>query len=651
MIIPVYNGVKYIKYSLRSVQNQKMKDIEIIIVDDNSSDDSLNIIQDCIKKDGRIRLIENKRNRNILYSKSIGAINAKGQYIIELDQDDIFIREDAFDLIYNEAIKHESDLIRFKNICNNNILNFNKLKIITKNKFNNIIFEQPELKKNNLKNANWFLWGLLIRTDLYKKVVYNLWPIIINYKIIFQEDFIISFFLLNYAKKCVFISKVLMLHRISLDSASKNFLSNQEYFLSVLFAGIIFYDYYFDYNSKDISIIMNYIDFLKYHIKTAKFLYFDFFNYYFAKIITNKDLPFEQKKFLIEYFQIQENCDSYGYLNITKSSFQNIILSTKKNNNNNKRVKSSKISIVIINSNYKLINDAINLLNSQKFDYYEIIIITNYNMKNKIFEENNHFNSKLKIIYEKDKIGFINSISKAVLMARGNYVMIFNPLSSFIYSDSFENIIHEIEKSKSDIIEFDLYKRLINNYLILYKCKHSKSKFNFTQMKYNRDYKNIDINKELLSNKIIKTKYFKKIIKRYGINRINENIDYYYNELFYFSLESIPHKFAHVNNLKLYLNETNFDKIIFNDFSTQQSEIVNGTINYINFIYDHSNNTFNAKQKILNEYINLLSVIYNKYINVSASAINLYNKFINCNYISKENKDFIKFYIKSLKNY
>ena len=44
MIIPVHNGGKYLKYSLRSVQNQKMKDIEIIIVDDNSSDDSLNII-------------------------------------------------------------------------------------------------------------------------------------------------------------------------------------------------------------------------------------------------------------------------------------------------------------------------------------------------------------------------------------------------------------------------------------------------------------------------------------------------------------------------------------------------------------------------------------------------------------------------------
>ena len=648
MIIPVYNGGKYLKYSLRSVQNQKMKDIEIIIVDDNSSDDSLNIIQNYIKQDGRIRLIKNRVNRNILYSKSIGAINAKGQYIIELDQDDIFIRENAFDLIYNEAIKYESDLVRFNNINNDNILNFNMLNIISKNKFDNIIFEQPELKKNNFKNKSWYLWGLLIHTDLYKKVVYNLWPIIINYKITFQEDFIITFFLFNYAKKCVFINKALILYWINSDSASKNFLSKQEYYLSILFAGIIFYDYYFDYNSKDISIIMNYIDFLKYHIKTAKFLYFDFFNYYFAKLITNKDLPSEQKKFLMKYYQISENCDSYEYLNITTNSFQNIILSRK--NNNKKKVKPLKISIIIINSNYKLINDAINLLNNQKFDYYEIIIIVNSNEKNKIFKKYNNINSKLKIIQEKEKIGFINSISKAVLMAKGKYVMIFNPLSSFINSDTFENIFFEIEKSKSDILEFDLYKRLANNYLIVYKCKHSKSKFNFTQIKYNMDYKNIDINKELLSNKIIRTEYFKNIINLYGIYHINEDIDYYYNELFYFSLESIPHKFAHINKLKLYLNETDFDKINFNDFLAKQSNIMNETINYINFIFEHSSNTFEAKKKIFNEYLSLLSVIYNKYVNISESSINLYNKFINCNYISKENKTNIEFYIKSLIN-
>jgi hypothetical protein len=57
-------------------------------------------------------------------------------------------------------------------------------------------------------------------------------------------------------------------------------------------------------------------------------------------------------------------------------------------------------------------------------------------------------------------------------MAKGKYVMVFNPLSSFITNNSSENIFFEIEKNRADILEFDLYKRLSNNYLILYKCKH-----------------------------------------------------------------------------------------------------------------------------------------------------------------------------------
>ena len=62
-----------------------MKEIEIIIIDDNSSDNSLEIIHNYLKNDKRIKLIENKTNRKILYSKSIGVLNSKGKYIIELD--------------------------------------------------------------------------------------------------------------------------------------------------------------------------------------------------------------------------------------------------------------------------------------------------------------------------------------------------------------------------------------------------------------------------------------------------------------------------------------------------------------------------------------------------------------------------------------
>ena len=130
IIIPIYNGGKYLYRSLRSVQNQKMKEIEIIIVDDNSSDDSVNIIKNYMKEDRRIKLIENKVNRKILFSKSIGVLNSRGKYVFVLDQDDMFIREDAFDLVYNESEKYGLDLISiqynsgedvFKNIRKINI--------------------------------------------------------------------------------------------------------------------------------------------------------------------------------------------------------------------------------------------------------------------------------------------------------------------------------------------------------------------------------------------------------------------------------------------------------------------------------------------------------------------------------------------------
>ena len=60
VIMPIYNGGKYLYYSLRSIQNQDMKDIEIILIDDCSTDDTLSIIQKYMEEDKRIRLIKNQ---------------------------------------------------------------------------------------------------------------------------------------------------------------------------------------------------------------------------------------------------------------------------------------------------------------------------------------------------------------------------------------------------------------------------------------------------------------------------------------------------------------------------------------------------------------------------------------------------------------
>ena len=72
-----------------------------------------------MEEDPRIRLIKNEKNRRILYSKSVAALNANGKYITQIDQDDMFIRDDAFDLLYNEAEKKDIDLLQIRDFMLN----------------------------------------------------------------------------------------------------------------------------------------------------------------------------------------------------------------------------------------------------------------------------------------------------------------------------------------------------------------------------------------------------------------------------------------------------------------------------------------------------------------------------------------------------
>ena len=97
VVIPCYNSEKYIKHTIRSVQNQNMKNFEIIVINDNSKDNSLNIIESLQKEDKRIKILNNNKNMGTLYSRSIGALNSKGEYIFPLDNDDMFSSEDIFE--------------------------------------------------------------------------------------------------------------------------------------------------------------------------------------------------------------------------------------------------------------------------------------------------------------------------------------------------------------------------------------------------------------------------------------------------------------------------------------------------------------------------------------------------------------------------
>jgi glycosyltransferase involved in cell wall biosynthesis len=90
VITPVYNGAAYAKEAIRSVQAQTHTEWEYILVDDGSTDGSLDIIRECADADARIRVITNDENRGIPFSRNTGLAAAKGEWIAFLDQDDIW---------------------------------------------------------------------------------------------------------------------------------------------------------------------------------------------------------------------------------------------------------------------------------------------------------------------------------------------------------------------------------------------------------------------------------------------------------------------------------------------------------------------------------------------------------------------------------
>ena len=90
VITPSYNVEKYISHAIESVLNQSYKKWELIIVDDNSSDDTVKIIQKYLKIDKRIKLIQLEKNMGAGYCRNLAIKNAIGQFHSFLDSDDLW---------------------------------------------------------------------------------------------------------------------------------------------------------------------------------------------------------------------------------------------------------------------------------------------------------------------------------------------------------------------------------------------------------------------------------------------------------------------------------------------------------------------------------------------------------------------------------
>ena len=132
IIVPVYNGEEFFEECLDSLINQTHKDIEIVIVNDASTDNTKQIIKKYMGKDSRIVYVENKENMNLYETLCVGYENATGDYVTFCDADD-YLSLNACEVLLAKAIETNADMVNSNMIPNlegfNSIYNFRAMEI------------------------------------------------------------------------------------------------------------------------------------------------------------------------------------------------------------------------------------------------------------------------------------------------------------------------------------------------------------------------------------------------------------------------------------------------------------------------------------------------------------------------------------------
>ena len=248
VIMPIYNRQNSIELSVTSVLKQNMNNFEIILVNDNSKDNSLKIMKKLKKADKRIKIISNSKNMGTLYSRCIAGLNAKGKYIFSLDPDDVFMDDDVFTSIIKIAEKDNYDIVEFKAFTIPNY--YPDLKDIRHNFFNfhknNLILHQPELgifpisKKNSYFSPNdYSIWGKCIKSKIYQSSVRALGEKRYSIYDCFAEDILMIFIMFNIANSFIFVNRYGIFHLLTKTTYSRILPSNHKMFCEIFLMDII----------------------------------------------------------------------------------------------------------------------------------------------------------------------------------------------------------------------------------------------------------------------------------------------------------------------------------------------------------------------------------------------------------------------------
>lgn len=208
VIIPTYNSEKFVRECLNSIVNQTLKDIEIIIVDSISQDNTISIIEEYVRKDNRIKVL--KRGKEWVSASRNAALNiATGDYIMFLDSDDWY-ELNACEVAYNSILEKDSDILIYGNYIQNS-----KGKIYQSWLTKYMEECSQKKKKFDLLKMQMFIWD-----KIYKKSFLDKNNIRMPIEVKQAEDQVFNFTCSFYTDKYSYIATPLMTYRQLRDGSS-----------------------------------------------------------------------------------------------------------------------------------------------------------------------------------------------------------------------------------------------------------------------------------------------------------------------------------------------------------------------------------------------------------------------------------------------
>ncbi len=449
IVLPIYNASKYLDRCFASLQSQTLTNIEIICVDDGSTDNSLEICQRYAEKDSRFKVIH-QNNQGQGVARNNGIEIATGEYIAFVDPDD-WVREDMYEKLYKKAKEYNCEVAQ----CNYKIISSSGSWIanVEPHKRNKKqIYTWDKLLKHGYQDFCLYCWNKIYKRDLIKEINAKFEP----FKISEEHNFVIST-IIN-SKKIGFVSAFLYyyvvrdnssdhayrinrLNASSIVNSVKNTLIKAEIFekTKVKFYKYAEFVYYYAYLNISKNAIPQLLEMAKQDLPSEN--YERFYNK------ANNIRFFTKNNFLENIFSIKTKKNAYvkeKIVTILGHKFK--LIANKKQ----RKTKMKKLSVITICYNDPNLELTCKSIAKQTWKDFEWIVIDG-GSKPEILEILNKYKGKItKLISEPDN-GINDAVNKGLALATGEYIQLLNAGDTYFNSKVLEKIFDNNKKHK-DII-------------------------------------------------------------------------------------------------------------------------------------------------------------------------------------------------------